>query len=107
MVAEAADEYLAQLHCGETPDLSDYARCYPQVASVLPQVLPVLEMTRGYAITWRGSSSAAFRIVREIPARAVELAKADRSVTAMMDCGPENKELSRFKAEAVSLIGER
>jgi eukaryotic-like serine/threonine-protein kinase len=44
MVAQAADEYLAQLHRGETPDISDYRRRYPQVASVLPQVLPVLEM---------------------------------------------------------------
>jgi eukaryotic-like serine/threonine-protein kinase len=45
-VAQAADEYLERLRRGEVPNLSDYARRYPQVASVLPQVLPVLDMIR-------------------------------------------------------------
>ena len=43
-VAHAADDYLDQLSRGEAPDVAKYARRYPQVASVLPQVLPVLQM---------------------------------------------------------------
>ena len=49
IVAQAADEYLEQLSRGETPDLSEYALRYPQVASVLPQVLPVLRMFQSLA----------------------------------------------------------
>ncbi len=44
LVTLAADEFLDQLARGELPEVSEYARRYPQVASVLPQVLPVLEM---------------------------------------------------------------
>ena len=44
MVALAADEFLDQLSRGEAPEVSEYARRYPQIASVLPQVLPVLQI---------------------------------------------------------------
>jgi eukaryotic-like serine/threonine-protein kinase len=44
LVARIADEYLDQLALGAVPDLAEYARRYPQVASVLPQVLPALRI---------------------------------------------------------------
>jgi len=44
LVARVADQYLDQLAQGEVPDSADYAQRYPQVASVLPQVLPALRM---------------------------------------------------------------
>jgi serine/threonine protein kinase len=44
LVAKVADEFLEQLTRGEAPDVADYARRYPQVASVLPQVLPAVQM---------------------------------------------------------------
>ena len=44
LVAQAADEFLDQLTRGETPDVADYARRYPQIASVLPQVLPAVRL---------------------------------------------------------------
>jgi serine/threonine protein kinase len=43
-IARVADEYLDELARGHAPDLDDYAQRYPQVASVLPQVLPALKM---------------------------------------------------------------
>ena len=44
LVARVADEYLDQLARGEVIDSADYARRYPQVASVLPQILPALRV---------------------------------------------------------------
>jgi hypothetical protein len=63
LVARAADEYLERLAAGESPDVAELARRYPQVAEVLP-VLEVLEDLNplGPAPTALG----AFRIVREI-----------------------------------------
>jgi serine/threonine protein kinase len=49
IVALAADEYLEQLGRGEAPDVRDYTRRYPQVASILPQVLPTLRMIQALA----------------------------------------------------------
>ena len=46
LVAQVADEFLDQLTRGETPDVADYARRYPQIASVLPQVLPAVRLIR-------------------------------------------------------------
>jgi serine/threonine protein kinase len=43
-VARVADEYLDELARGHAPDIDDYAQRYPQVASVLPQVLPALRI---------------------------------------------------------------
>src|SRR5271166_5172092 len=43
-VAQIADEYLGELARGEAPDIADYVKRYPQVASVLPEVLPALRM---------------------------------------------------------------
>ena len=47
LVAQAADEYLEQLGRGEFPDVADFTRRYPQVVSVLPQVLPTLQLIQG------------------------------------------------------------
>jgi serine/threonine protein kinase/tetratricopeptide (TPR) repeat protein len=44
LVAQVADEFLDQLTRGQDPDVADYARRYPQIASVLPQVLPAVRM---------------------------------------------------------------
>jgi eukaryotic-like serine/threonine-protein kinase len=44
LVAQVADEFLDQLSRGKDPDVGDYARRYPQIASVLPQILPAVRM---------------------------------------------------------------
>ncbi len=67
LVARAADEYLDRLDAGESPDVAEFVRRYPQVAGVLPQVLPALEMLK--AMPPPASPPAVlgeFRILREI-----------------------------------------
>jgi hypothetical protein len=48
-VARIADEYLDELARGQSPDTEAYVQRYPQVASVLPQVLPALRMLHDVA----------------------------------------------------------
>jgi tetratricopeptide (TPR) repeat protein len=67
MVARAADEYLERLAAGESPDVAEFARRYPEVAGFLPEVLPLLELLKeldplGPAPTVLGE----FRILRRI-----------------------------------------
>jgi tetratricopeptide (TPR) repeat protein len=74
MVAQAADEYLDQVERGETPDLDAFARRYPQIAGVLPQILPTLGLIQGLEPVADGrdplppgtSRLGEFRLVREI-----------------------------------------
>ena len=67
MVARAADEYLERVAAGESPDLDEFVRRYPQVAGVLPQVLPVLGLLKELAPAEPGPAALGeFRIVREI-----------------------------------------
>ena len=49
LVARAADEYLERLAAGESPDVAEFVRRYPQVAGVLPQVLPALGLLKALA----------------------------------------------------------
>jgi eukaryotic-like serine/threonine-protein kinase len=67
LLDRAANEYLERLAAGESPDVAELASRYPQVAGVLPEVLPVLELLRD--LDPLGPPPAAlgeFRIVREI-----------------------------------------
>jgi serine/threonine protein kinase len=117
IVAQAADEYVAQLGRGETPDLSEYALRYPQVASVLPQVLPVLRMLQALdpadspseAPTTAPSVLGEFQLVREIGRggmgvvyEAVQLSLGRRVALKVlpMAAGADTKQLARFQIEA-------
>jgi eukaryotic-like serine/threonine-protein kinase len=117
IVAQAADEYLEQLTRGETPDLSEYALRYPQVASVLPQVLPVLRMFQSLA---PGNDSEAgppaapgnlgeFQLIREIgrggmgvvyEAKQVSLGRRVALKVLPTVAGADTKQLARFQIEA-------
>jgi serine/threonine protein kinase len=74
LVANVADEFLDQLIRGQAPDVADYARRYPQIAGVLPQVLPAVrlihEMAPGgpapLAALAIADSLGEFRLLREI-----------------------------------------
>jgi tetratricopeptide (TPR) repeat protein len=46
LVAEVADEFLARQKRGERPSIDEYARRYPQFATVLGQVLSSLELVQ-------------------------------------------------------------
>ncbi|HEX4142280.1 MAG TPA: protein kinase [Pirellulales bacterium] len=52
LVAEATDEFLERARRGEHPDIDEYVRRFPQIASVLRSLLPALRSTH------RGSSAA-------------------------------------------------
>ena len=67
LVARAADEYLERLAAGESPDVDEFVRRYPQVAGVLPQVLPALGLLKALApLEPAPAVLGEFRIVREI-----------------------------------------
>ncbi|HEV3117622.1 MAG TPA: serine/threonine-protein kinase, partial [Gemmataceae bacterium] len=44
LVAQVADEFLERVQRGERPDIEEYARRYPQVATLLRQMLPTLQL---------------------------------------------------------------
>src|SRR5262249_51926338 len=67
LVARAADEYLERLAAGETPDVAEFVRRYPQVAGVLPQVLPALELLKASRpLQPAPAVMGEFRLLREI-----------------------------------------
>jgi eukaryotic-like serine/threonine-protein kinase len=117
IVAQAADEYLEQLSRGETPDLSEYALRYPQVASVLPQVLPVLRMFQTLVPGNKPELSPAaapcnlgeFQLIREIgrggmgvvyEATQVSLGRRVALKVLPTAAGADTKQLARFQIEA-------
>ena len=117
MVAQAADDYLDQLGRGETPDLSEYALRYPQVASVLPQVLPVLRMIQSLAPNSELAEAngvspgnlGEFQLIREIGRggmgvvyEAVQASLGRRVALKVLPlaAGADTKQLARFQIEA-------
>ncbi|HLJ96409.1 MAG TPA: protein kinase [Gemmataceae bacterium] len=46
LVAQVTDDFMERLSAGEQPNIEDYADRYPQIAPVLRQVLPALELLR-------------------------------------------------------------
>jgi eukaryotic-like serine/threonine-protein kinase len=46
LIAQVADEFLSRLDRGERPDPEEYVQRYPQLAAVLPHVLPALKVMR-------------------------------------------------------------
>ena len=75
LVSEAADEYLERVQQGESPDVEDYVRRYPDVAEVLRDVLPALQAMHSSRATKMAAANESptidgilgdFRILREI-----------------------------------------
>jgi serine/threonine protein kinase len=78
LMGQVVEELLDRLHLGERPDVESYVRRYPQLASVLRQMLPALELMRAAGVGLIAddelSASAAlvagclgdFRILREV-----------------------------------------
>jgi eukaryotic-like serine/threonine-protein kinase len=116
MVALAADEYLDQLTRGEVPDIAEYVQRYPKVASVLPQVLPVLQVIQTLNPDNRGSEGlpmetgmlGEFRLIREIgrggmgvvyEAEQVSLGRMVALKVLPVTAGVDAKQLARFQIE--------
>ena len=46
LVTEVADEFIERLNRGEQPEIEEYVKRYPQIATVIRQVLPALQTMR-------------------------------------------------------------
>jgi len=117
LVARAADDFLEQLDRGEQPEVTDFARRYPQIAGVLPQILPVLRMLQDFEpasnrllshITETGKLGD-FRLVRELgqggmgivyEAEQISLARRVALKILPVNTGLHGKQLARFQIEA-------
>jgi eukaryotic-like serine/threonine-protein kinase len=74
LVAQAADEFLDQLDRGKQPNQESFAERYPQIAGVLPQILPALRMFHEFETRSSGPLAALgemrvlgdFQIIREL-----------------------------------------
>jgi hypothetical protein len=70
LLGQVAEEYTARLQRGETPDIEEYTRRHPQLADVLRQVLPALQVMG--AAEGDGDAPSAgrqlgdFRLMREV-----------------------------------------
>src|SRR5579883_903625 len=117
LISQIADEFMQRLERGEQPEIQDYAGRYPEIAAVLRQVLPALQVLRLSGAS--GSSASAevqpegplgdFRIVREIGRGGMGivyeavLLSLDRRVALKVlpfAAALDAKQLQRFKNEA-------
>ena len=121
LVAEVADAFMDRLRRGEHPEVEDYARRFPQIATVLRHILPVLQVLRSSA---PGRSAAPlalpaepqpegplgdYRIVREIGRggmgivyQAVQISLGREVALKVLPfaAAMDPKQLQRFKNEA-------
>src|SRR5579883_1535610 len=117
LISQIADEFMQRLERGEQPEIQDYAGRYPEIAAVLRQVLPALQVLRLSGAS--GSSASAevqpegplgdFRIVREIGRggmgvvyEAVQISLGRRVALKVLPFAAalDAKQLQRFKNEA-------
>ena len=116
LVAQAADEYLEQLGRGESPDVVDFTRRYPQVASVLPQVLPTLQLIQAIApgeqmvdaLMSKTATLGDFRLIRELgrggmgivyEAEQTSLGRRVALKVLVAIAGADSRQLARFQIE--------
>jgi eukaryotic-like serine/threonine-protein kinase len=126
LIARVADDYLERLDKGEQPELEEYVRCFPDLASVLPQVIPALRLIRsisapeiefGDALVQLGSKRAClgdYRLLREIgrggmgivyEAQQISLDRRVALKVLRFAGGLDAKYLQRFKNEAQAAAG--
>jgi serine/threonine protein kinase/WD40 repeat protein/tetratricopeptide (TPR) repeat protein len=118
VLGEILDEFLERERRGEEPDIEEYAQRYPEMADVLRQMLPTLQLMRGtlgasadrsappgYVSGYLGD----FRIVRELgrggmgivyEAEQVSLGRKVALKVLPFAAAMDPKQLQRFKNEA-------
>jgi serine/threonine protein kinase len=122
LVSQVADEFVARLGRGESPDVEEYARRYPALAAVLRQVLPALRVLRcpdsdgapepGLLTGCLGD----YRIVREVgrggmgvvyEAEQISLGRRVALKVLPFAAALDARHLQRFKNEAQAAAGLR
>jgi serine/threonine protein kinase len=117
LISQVADEYVQRLERGEQPHIEEYATRYPQIAAMLRQVLPALQLLRqpgsGDADSPAGIEPEGplgdYRIVREIgrggmgvvyEAEQISLGRRVALKVLPFAAALDAKHLQRFKNEA-------
>jgi serine/threonine protein kinase/Flp pilus assembly protein TadD len=121
LVGQVADEFTERLRDGEHPEIEEYAARYPQIAEVLHQVLPALQVMGGPATDSLADDEAAdltaalrgclgdFRLLREIgrggmgivyEAEQISLGRRVALKILPFVAALDAKQLQRFKKEA-------
>ena len=117
VLSQIADEFMQRLERGEQPEIEDYAGRYPEIAAVLRQVLPALQVLRGSGACGSSANGEVqperplgdFRIVREIGRggmgvvyEAVQISLGRRVALKVLPFAAalDAKQLRRFKNEA-------
>jgi serine/threonine protein kinase/tetratricopeptide (TPR) repeat protein len=121
LLGQIVDEFLERLNQGEQPDIDEYAQRYPQIATLLRQMLLTLQLMRLPASAIASSSappaSAAplagclgdYRIIREVgrggmgmvyEAEQISLGRRVALKVLPFAAGMDAKQLQRFKNEA-------
>jgi serine/threonine protein kinase len=121
LLAQVADEFVERLGRGERPDVEEYARRHPDLAAVLRQVLPALEVLRSPAVDPSSlggglTASAAlagclgdYRVVREVgrggmgvvyEAQQLSLSRRVALKVLPFAAALDARQLQRFKNEA-------
>jgi serine/threonine-protein kinase len=121
LLAEVTDDFMERVRRGEHPDVEDYARRHPRIATVIRQVLPALEAI-GSSADGRSTGAAApqadihphgplgdYWIVREIGRggmgivyQAVQISLGREVALKVLPfaAAMDSKQLQRFKNEA-------
>jgi serine/threonine protein kinase len=120
IVARVADEFLDRQHCGERPDVEEYAARYPQAAAILRKVLASFQLLglSGLAVPDTGTTAEApaltgtlgdFRLLREVgrggmgvvyEAEQISLGRRVALKVLPFAAALDPKQLQRFKNEA-------
>jgi serine/threonine protein kinase len=125
-LGQVADEFTDRINRGERPEVEDYARRYPEMAEVLRQVLPTLQvMGPGSAPVEPGGAEAAgevlvsgclgdFRIIRKVgrggmgvvyEAEQISLGRRVALKVLPFAAALDGKQLQRFQNEARAAAG--
>jgi len=122
LLGQAADEFTESLNRGESPDIEAFARRYPQIAALVRDVLPALQIIRPPVTpSSTGPASAAslsvlgdYRILREIGRggmgvvyEAEQISLGRRVALKVLPASPalDAKHLARFQREARTAAG--
>jgi tetratricopeptide (TPR) repeat protein len=119
LVGQVADEFTQRLNRGERPDVEEHARRHPEIAGLLREVLPALQLLRAPEVGLAATAEAAghggtlgdFRLLREVGRggmgivyEAEQLSLGRRVALKVLPFAAtlDVKQLLRFKNEALA-----